>query len=375
MPFINDKLKYYEEKREFSEAHTQEEVTGTERIRETRFKFDPDQVMGHLRSRVLGQPAALEAVEHMLKVVRADICEPSRPLYVGIFLGPTGVGKTETVKALAEGIYGDEDSFCRVDMNTLSQEHYAAALTGAPPGYVGSKEGSTILDKEKIEGSFSKPGIVMFDEIEKASPQVIQSLLNVFDNGVMVMAAGQKISFHNAIIIMTGNLGAQELYHFADRRLTTVFKRVSYYIKALVGNGEKTLPLAKSIVNKELEKRFSPEFINRIDDIVIFDWMTHDIITQVIDVLIKQLNQRLRKHNCNLILDESAKMFLANQGFDQHFGARALKRTMRQYIEVPLAEHLLKASPDEKFTSYVANFTDGVEIEKFPQPIEQTNVI
>ncbi|MHB1419947.1 MAG: AAA family ATPase [Bacillota bacterium] len=159
---------------------------------ETRFQIDIEQVMKHLRNKIFGQSAALTAIEDMLKIVKADVGEPDTPLYIAMFLGPTGVGKTETIKILAEAIHGSHEALCRVDMNTLALDHYAAALTGAPPGYVGSKEGATILDKEKIEGSFSKPGIILFDEIEKASPQVIQTLLNIFDNGIMNMASGEQ---------------------------------------------------------------------------------------------------------------------------------------------------------------------------------------
>ena len=150
-------------------------------IGQPRFHFEPNKVMELLRSQIIGQDHALNEIEKMLHVVKADFSSPERPLAVTLMLGPTGVGKTETVRLIAQAIYGQPDAFCRIDMNTLAQEHYAAALTGAPPGYVGSKEGHSLFDETAINGSHTRPGIMLFDELEKASPEVIRGLMNVLD--------------------------------------------------------------------------------------------------------------------------------------------------------------------------------------------------
>lgn len=179
-------------------------------IGRSRFHFKPAQVMKPLRERIIGQEHALNDIEKMLHVVKADFSNPDRPLSVSRILGPTGVGKTETVRLIAEAIYGRTDAFCRIDMNTLAQEHYAAAITGAPPGYVGSKEGHSLFDETAIAGSHTRPGIMLFDELEKASTEVIRGLMNVLDTGKLTLTAGTKtIDFTNCMIFMTSNVGAQ----------------------------------------------------------------------------------------------------------------------------------------------------------------------
>ncbi len=351
MPYINDKLQDLEQKRSAS--------PGTGNKTQTRFRFDVEDVMGKMRSRIYGQEQAMESIENMLKIVRSDIADPDKPLYVGLFLGPTGVGKTEIVRTLAEIIHGSKDGFCRVDMNTLAQDHYAAALTGAPPGYVGSKEGSTILNKEKIEGSFSKPGIVLFDEIEKAGPQVLLTLLNIFDNGIMTISSGDKvIDFRNTIIFMTSNIAASDIYRFTDRQLSSAPALFSYYANP-ANWVRREQNLLERIVMRKLERFLKPEFINRIDDIVIFNWLAQPTLEKVTGVLTEQLNLRLRKHRCTLRIDNAARDFLAEQGYNKKFGARALKRAFRTYIEVPLAELLMERPPGEAPGVYTASYSPG----------------
>ena len=183
-----------------------------DRFRASRFRFDPDQAIELLKTRIIGQADMHDSIADMLHVVKADFGSGDRPLAVFLFVGSTGVGKTETVRVLAEAILGSADQMCRIDMNTLAQEHYTAALTGAPPGYVGSKENHTLFDFEKIEGSYSKPGIVLFDEIEKSSKEVARALLNVLDSGRLELSAGTKrLNFNNCLIFMTSNEGAREL--------------------------------------------------------------------------------------------------------------------------------------------------------------------
>lgn len=301
----------------------------------SRFRFDIETVMASVKSEIIGQDQAIFALEDMLKVVRADITDPRKPLYTSLFLGPTGVGKTEIVRALARSLYGDADAFCRVDMNTLSQEHYAASLTGAPPGYVGAKEGKTIIDQEKIEGKLGLPGIVLLDELEKASKEVHQALLNVFDNGLLTVASGEKTySFRNAIIFMTSNLAAQEIQNLEERHQHPIYGMINRSIsrrKKAVG----------TIIKKKMLNTFSPEFVNRIDNITTFNWIEASTVEKIVELEIKRLNRRLNKHNCMVEVENDIIKLIVNSGFDRQFGARSLRRSMRKILEVPLAEYLL----------------------------------
>ncbi len=351
MPFITDKLKDMNQKQATMDTVVQEETADHKRL-VTRFRFSVENVCKHIRSKIYGQDETINRLEETLKIIWSDITEPYRPLYVGLFLGPTGVGKTEMIRALAEAIHGNPEAFCRIDMNTLTQEHYAAALTGAPPGYVGSKEGSSLFDTALIEGSYSKPGIVLFDEMEKASDQVIYSLLNVMDNGMLVMTSGERrINFRNAMIFMTSNLGAEEIMEFADDSLKAAFKRITWHLSPKYW-GQKNENLLKTIVHSKLEKRFSSEFINRFDDIFVFNWLEKNGLDQILDMLITSLNQRIAKYNCSVILDDRAKAFLLDKGFDRKYGARNLKRTVRKYVEIPLASQLANRLQQDKPVLY-----------------------
>lgn len=313
----------------------------------SRFDFDLAAVEGELRRNIIGQDAALDELMGVLRVVRADIGDPRRPLASLLFCGPTGVGKTETVRALARVLHGDADALCRVDMNTLSQEHYAAALTGAPPGYVGSKEGMTILDQEKIEGSHSRPGLVLFDEIEKASDEVILALLNVFDNGILTVASGERsYSFRNAIVFMSSNLAAAELQALSERSgpAATGWRRL---LRRGAAGGRARREAAREIVTNRLLARFPPEFVNRIDHVEAFDWIAPETMPRLVEVEIERLNRRLAKHRCSVEIGAEPRDFLARAGFDPRFGARSLRRAIRRHLEFPLAGQLLDLAPPE----------------------------
>jgi ATP-dependent Clp protease ATP-binding subunit ClpA len=343
MPFINDKLNYYNQKAEgqlVSTESVERNVTALMKREPSRYTFRVSEVMERLRGSIFGQEKVLENLEGMLNLVHADISENDRPLYIGMFLGPTGVGKTETVRILAESIYGDKDQFCRIDMNTLSQEHYAAAITGAPPGYVGSKEGNTLFDEEKITGSFSKPGIVLFDEIEKADASVIQTLLNIFDNGKMVVSSGERtISFRNSMIFMTSNLGSKAMFDFAEQDLKSQIKRLIHRMK-LSNWGHSQHSLLEKIIQNELERVYTPEFLNRIDDICVFNWLEGEPVFSIIDKNIEELNQRLKKHFYQVELEADAKSFLVEKGFSKQYGARSIRRVLRKYVEIEMAKHI-----------------------------------
>jgi ATP-dependent Clp protease ATP-binding subunit ClpA len=327
MPFINERLEANRETIEKNRA-----ASGP--VRASRFRFEPEAVMARLRENIVGQDEALAAMESMLVRVKADIGEDNRPLAVHLFLGPTGVGKTETVRLIAEAIHGNRDGLCRIDMNTLAQEHYAAALTGAPPGYVGSKEGHSLFDLDKVQGSFSKPGIVLFDEIEKASKEVVRTLLNVLDTGRLVFPSGNReIDFRNTLIFMTSNAGALE----AETHEQSYQRGWRRWLRLSAGNGE-------AIRDTALRRHFDPEFLNRIDQILTFNRLTDNWLEALLDIELAGLNCRLSKKHAELSLAPELREELC-RGYDARYGARELLRAFRQRLEPAVARALL-AYPD-----------------------------
>ena len=350
MPFLTDRMQDTARKAQMQRALADENETDISGLHQapssglvnSRFSFDLDAISAELRHNIIGQDAAIEALLNMLKVVRADIGDPRKPLATILFCGTTGVGKTETVRSLARILYGDADAMCRIDMNTLAQEHYSAAFTGAPPGYVGSKEGTTILDQEKIEGSRNLPGLVLFDELEKASDEVVLALLNVFDNGLLTVASGERTySFRNAIIFMTSNLGANQLLALQDKGRGILSALRARKMAAQTD-------AAREIVLDSLLARFPPEFVNRIDHIDTFRWIDHATMPKLVALEVERLNRRLRKHDCCVELTFEVAEYLIEQGFDQRFGARELRRALRHHLEFPLAEYLLQPQDDAK---------------------------
>jgi len=366
MPFLTDRLQDTQQQQRHAEALADENERTVDHSRgvgrnaavKSRFAFDLDVVERELRTAIKGQDETLEQVMEILKIVRADIGDPRKPLASVLFCGPTGVGKTETVRTLARAFYGDADAFCRVDMNTLSQEHYAAALTGAPPGYVGSKEGTTILDQEKIEGTRNLPGIVLFDEVEKASNEVVLALMNVFDNGLLTVASGERTySFRNSLIFMSSNLGARELMALEGGA-------AAFWQRLRAGRRSRR-EQSHDIVLKSLLARFPPEFVNRIDHIDTFNWIGRDTMPALVDVEVERLNRRLKKHDLSLTISDEVRDFLSAKGYDKRFGARGLRRAMRKYLEFPLASFLLDQDglrgprDGQTLTMLVAERNDG----------------
>jgi len=322
VPFINELLDHNREV--IAEAKP---VVSNGRV--TRFRFDPEEVVALLKQRIIGQPMMHDSLSEMLHVVKADFGSTERPLAVFFFVGSTGVGKTETVRVLAEAILGSPDGLCRIDMNTLAQEHYAAAITGAPPGYVGSKENHTLFDFDKVAGSYSKPGIVLFDEIEKASQPVARALLNVLDSGMLELSAGTKqLSFKNSLIFMTSNEGARALDSYRrsfERGWRKWLKR------------EPSKQQEQEILQHALQKKFDLEFINRIDQIVYFDELDSKWLDQLLTVELAKLNKRLAKYQTSVLLDDTARQFLLGD-HDKRFGARNLARKLRSNLEPALAK-------------------------------------
>jgi ATP-dependent Clp protease ATP-binding subunit ClpB len=245
---------------------------------------------------------------------RAGLQDPNRPVGSFIFLGPTGVGKTETARALAEFLFDDEHAMIRLDMSEYMEKHAVARMIGAPPGYVGYEEGGQLTEAIR-----RRPyAVVLFDEIEKAHPDVFNVLLQILDDGRLTDAKGRTVDFKNTVLIMTSNLGSREIQD-AD------------------GDEEEV----REAVLQELRANFKPEFLNRIDDIVIFHQLSREQIGQIIDVQLARLLAMLGERNIQLVLDDSARQLLASEGYDPNYGARPLKRAIQTLIQNPLAVKLL----------------------------------
>jgi len=285
-----------------------------------------------LNMRVIGQDDALHQVSRAIRRNRAGLSEPNRPIGVFMFLGPTGVGKTETAKALAHTLFNDEKMLVRIDMSEYAEAHSVARLIGAPPGYVGYEEGGQLTEKVR-----RKPySVILLDEIEKAHPDVYNILLQVLDDGQLTDSLGRRIDFKNTLIIMTSNIGVRQLKDFGQG--------VGFATKARVDAAEEH---SKSVIQNALKRTFSPEFLNRIDDVVVFNSLGQEEIFRIIDITLQDVHKRLAGMTYKLTLSDDAKKFLAEKGFDPQFGARPLHRAIQKYLEDPLAEFILNESPAE----------------------------
>jgi ATP-dependent Clp protease ATP-binding subunit ClpB len=270
-----------------------------------------------LGKRVVGQNEALRIVSDAIRRSRAGLADPRRPNGSFLFLGPTGVGKTELCKALAEFLFDTEDALIRIDMSEFMEKHSVARLIGAPPGYVGYEEGGYLTEAVR-----RRPySVILLDEVEKAHPDVFNVLLQVLDDGRLTDGQGRTVDFRNTVIIMTSNLGSQVIQEYA---------------------GEKNYTRMKSAVMEIVQQSFRPEFINRIDDIVVFHPLGSEQIRSIVDIQLLYLRKRLQERNMDLALDDAARDLLGESGFDPVYGARPLKRAIQQQIENPLAQRILK---------------------------------
>jgi ATP-dependent Clp protease ATP-binding subunit ClpC len=279
-----------------------------------------------LQGEVIGQDDAISKVTKAIQRNRVGLKDPNKPIGTFIFLGPTGVGKTELAKVLARQLFTSEDSLIRIDMSEYMEKFAVSRLIGAPPGYVGYEEGGQLTEKVR-----RKPySVILLDEIEKAHPDIFNILLQVLDDGQLTDGLGRKIDFKNTLIIMTSNVGARKLKDFGQG--------VGFSTKARTEDVDSN---AKIVIEGALKRTFSPEFLNRIDDIIVFNSLNQEDIFKIIDISLKDLFGRINELGYNFELDEKAKKFLSIKGYDPQFGARPLNRAIQKYLEDPLAEFIL----------------------------------
>jgi len=279
-----------------------------------------------MRHMVIGQDEAIQKVVKAIQRNRVGLKDPKKPIGTFIFLGPTGVGKTELARALARYMFDSEDALIRIDMSEYMEKFTVSRLIGAPPGYVGYEEGGQLTEKVR-----RKPySVILLDEIEKAHPDIYNILLQVLDDGQLTDGLGRKVDFKNSMIIMTSNIGVRQLKDFGDG--------VGFATAAKAQNQDES---NKAVIEKALKRTFSPEFLNRIDDVVIFNALTKENIFNIIDILMKSVMKRLSNLGFSMELTEDAKAFIADKGYDAQFGARPLHRAIQKYLEDPLAEEIL----------------------------------
>lgn len=285
------------------------------------------QMEAKLKSMIIGQDDAVEGLCKVIKRSRAGVSSSKKPIGSFMFIGPTGVGKTETVKALTEYYFGSEDNMIRIDMSEYQERHSVSRLTGAPPGYVGHEDGGQLTEQVR-----RKPySVILFDEVEKAHPDTFNTLLQVLDEGHLTDSLGRKVDFTNTIIIMTSNVGA---------------KRVADFGTGIGFETQKSIAKAKTavetIIRKELKNKFTPEFLNRVDDIVLFDSLKEDHVLRIVDLELSKVIDRMAEQGYKIKVNKSAKVFLGEKGYDPLYGARPLKRAIQTYVEDILADAIIE---------------------------------
>lgn len=281
----------------------------------------------YLKKNIIGQDEAISKISKSIRRARAGLKDPNRPIGSFVFLGPTGVGKTELAKQLAKFLFDSEDALVRIDMSEYMEKFNVSRLVGAPPGYVGYEEGGQLTEKVR-----RKPySVVLLDEVEKAHPDTFNVLLQVLDDGSLTDSLGRKVDFKNTILIMTSNIGTRDIkldkmLGFGDMKDSNKYDKM------------------KSTIDEAVKKVFSPEFLNRIDDFVVFHQLEHESILKIVDIAVDKLIGRLKPQNINIDVSKSAREFLADKGFDQNYGARPLRRAVQKYLEDPLSEEILKGT-------------------------------
>jgi len=347
---IEDRLAEWEQGiRDKKTQVTEDDVAGTiadiTGIPVTRLSGDESKIVANmgieLKKMIIGQDAAVEALCRVVKRSRAGVSSPHKPIGSFIFLGPTGVGKTETVKAIADYYYGAEDAMIRIDMSEYQEKFNVSRLIGPPPGYVGYEAGGQLTEAVR-----RKPySIVLFDEIEKAHPDVFNTLLQVLDDGRLTDSLGRTVDFTNTIIVMTSNVGARKVTDFGtgigldDESESSISKKNK----------------AESIIKKELKLKFAPEFLNRVDEIITFDQLKQEDILKIVDIELSEVLERMFDQGFNLKFTKNTKEFLAKEGYDPQYGARPLKRAIQSYVEDLLADAIIDGSIKPGSSVYTIN--------------------
>ena len=287
------------------------------------------QMGDEMKKSLIGQDEAIAKIVKSIQRNRAGLKDPNKPIGTFIFLGPTGVGKTQLAKILAKYLFDSAENLIRVDMSEYMEKFSVSRLVGAPPGYVGYEEGGQLTEKVR-----RRPySVVLLDEIEKAHPDVFHILLQVLDEGQLTDSLGRKVDFRNTIVIMTSNIGTRQLKEFGQG--------VGFDTSAKKEGRNK---YTNSVIQKALHKTFAPEFLNRIDDVIVFGSLSKEDIYQIIDIELKGLFDRVLSLGYSIKLSEAAKGYIAEKGFDSQYGARPLKRAIQKYLEDPMAEVIIQSS-------------------------------
>ena len=303
----------------------------------------------HIKANIIGQDRAVEALAKVIKRSRTGVASAKQPTGSFMFLGPTGVGKTETVKALAEYMFGDTDAMIRIDMSEYQEKFNVSRLIGAPPGYVGHDEGGQLTEAVR-----RRPySVVLFDEVEKAHPDIFNTLLQVLDEGRLTDSNGRVVDFTNTIIVMTSNVGARKLADFGTG--------IGFSTQSSMLEEQAKMD---GIIKKELKNKFSPEFLNRLDDIILFDQLTTEDVIQIVDIELGHFIERMQDQGYTFKFNKTAKEFLAKEGYDPAYGARPVKRAIQKYVEDVIADAILdgKVKEGKTYTISKAKSNDKLSV-------------
>jgi len=301
----------------------------------------------NIKSNIVGQDDAIEKVVRAIRRNRVGLKDPNKPIGSFIFLGATGVGKTQLAKSLSKEMFDSKESLIRIDMSEYMEKFAVSRLVGAPPGYVGYEEGGQLTEQVR-----RKPySVILLDEIEKAHPDVFNLLLQALDDGQITDSLGRKVSFKNTVIIMTSNIGARQLKEFGQG--------IGFNTSAKKANADQH---SKGVIEQALKRAFAPEFLNRIDDIILFNNLNQEHIFNIIDIEMISVLERIRALGYNVKISNDAKEYIAEKGFDSKFGARPLKRAIQKYFEDPISEEIINSNLDEGDTINVSLNKDKTDL-------------
>jgi len=297
-----------------------------------------------MKKKIIGQDEAVDALARVIKRSRVGVSSHKKPIGSFMFLGPTGVGKTETVKALAEYMFGTSESMIRIDMSEYQEKFSISRLTGAPPGYVGHEDGGQLTEAVR-----RKPySVILFDEVEKAHPDTFNVLLQVLDDGRLTDSLGRTVDFTNTIIVMTSNVGAKKASDFGNG--------IGFQSGSTIAAEKSRI---EGIIQKELKSKFTPEFLNRLDEIVQFGQLTNDDMHKIVEIELNSVRERMFEQDIRLKFTKQAKEFLVKEGYDPAYGARPLKRAIQRYVEDLLADGILDGNIVSGDKIYTVNYPKG----------------